>query len=634
MNSEVHQANGSRSAYFYAFLAIAGWSTSATFGGLLSGYSSSAQIVFSIQLIASVTLIIFFKKWFSLENIGGFLAVLGSNRRVLVSFTIFSIFLLMYQVFFYYALLGISRIYANLANYLWPILLYFLLLTPIVKRREKFRLIDLLLLLLAFFGVASLAFGADVFPEGEERQLAYLGLASGLLAAGCAAIYMAASSVVLRECNRVDFCMASPHLYVLAMTPTCTLLGIFLYFQGDFPSLDLRTTLIFLWLGVVTVGIAQTSWTHALSVGNAGQIPVLAYLVPVISTGLQIVVFGDELTPTLIFGIVFIIAASVLTAKIFGQILAETAAVIAFMYVGFAAYFEIGVFLDIGFQSIDVFSLQIFGLLTAFALNRQSQTMFSQKEKLFSWRAKLAVLLREADVFLDDGKVSDDNRNLLKERVYSALRAIVEIDQSATEAGRAAKYSEYLSAESRLIKAANSISDTDLPSLKKACDELQDTSAEILSIPMERIGRGEIIIICILGLSACVFYSAGSLDTAARAVLSMSVVAAITFLVFRVIKQNVQPALHSVSDLENLQNLKILASQPIYVGDISKLVLGSDIAKLEREILLVNEDGSYQTTHTSEKVNSVTELASKRRLGLAFMLLGALAITILIVVTK
>lgn len=620
------------SPYLFAFLAILGWSTSATFGGLLSGNATSLQIVFSIQLVALVTLVTFNFSWFSGENVSGIIRILMGNSRLLYAAIIFSLFLCAYQIFFYFALLSVSRLYANIANYLWPIFLYLVLLTPVMRRRERFRLLDLLLLVLAFFGVLSLTFGADLLSATTTQTAAFLGVAAGFIAACCAAVYMSASSLLLVELERHNFKITSPQLYACAMIPTMVVLGAFLFWTSNLPNLTFGNVSIFLWLGVVTVAIAQTSWTHAISTGTAASIPVLAYLVPVLSTGLQVVVFDDAITPSLIFGIVFIIAASVLTARVFGQILAETAAVVAFMYVGFASFFGVAAFADLSFQAIDVFSLQIFGLLIAFALNRQSQSIQNQRERLFSWRAKIAALIRLSEQFKFKSEVDRQTfLSNLSSRVAECTKAVVLIDQASDAKLQSARYSEYSNAETRLFRLViDNSPKSSLLDAQRACDEILDASSSVLVAGVERIGRGELSIIGILGLAASIFYSATSSDTSTRALLSMLVVSAITFLVFRVFKQNVQPALTTMTELEKFQYHKELTNSPVFAGDISKLSLDSEVFKLERTLELQGDNGDLTTCHSADRQSPVAQLLVQRRVGLAFLSTGAIIVATLV----
>jgi hypothetical protein len=302
------------------------------------------------------------------------------------------------------------------------------------------------------------------------------------------------------------------------------------------------------------------------------------------------------------------------------------------MYVGFASFFGIAAFADLSFQAIDVFSLQIFGLLIAFALNRQSQSIQDQRERLFSWRAKVAALIRLSEQFKFKGTEERQKfMSSLSSRVSECTKAIVLIDQASDAKLQSARYSEYSNAETRLFRLViDNSPESSLLETQRACDEILDASSSVLVAGVERIGRGELTIIGILGLAASIFYSASSTDTSTRALLSMLVVSAITFLVFRVFKQNVQPALTTMTELEKFQYHKELANNPVFAGDISKLSLDSEVFKLERTLQLQDDNGELSNYHSADRQSPVARLLVHRRVGLAFLSTGAVIVAMLV----
>lgn len=617
--------------YLFAAIAILGWSTSATFGGLLSNAANPIVVVTLIQIVALFALV-FYRHFFAREagRLRRIVRLARKDRYFAMMMILFSALLTGYQLLFYFAVMGPARIQANLANYLWPILLYLLLHSPMFRRNEPMRLLDLALLVLAFLGALSLAFEVNVFTKGVDID-ALLGLAAGGAAACFAAAYMTISSHLINEAERANDTIKSSDIYTAALILSIPLLGMVVWGLG----LDATQAIVagsdalcIVWLGVVTVALAQTFWTKAINMGHASKIPVLAYLVPVLSTALQVFVFKDAITPNLLLGLVFIVTASVFTARVFGQILAETMALVVFMYVGFAAFMEPQFFAQIGAGNTDTIGVQLFALLTAFSLSRQAQLIQSDRDRLFLWKSKVGSILRHFDSSRPENAnvdPSNDDVRLVLDRARTLVTAMVHIDQSSTISRRAANYSEYQSSESRLFDAVQRAKNAPAKA-GQIFDELQEVAAEIRSSGTERLGRGEVVSITVLGVIASVLFLANSHANTPRQIISMFICATVAFLVFRVIHQNAKPALSDINDLASFQDISGLKDAPLYVGDFSKLNIRSDVRKLERKIALFEQGKGHAVYHSADPENPIFQLSKSRINGFAFLTFGAMLV--------
>ena len=621
-------------AYISAFVAIAAWSTSATFGGLLSGRVPFYTLVGIIQVIAVVALcpiaIPQLIRAFHKDSDAPTTVIKAKRTKLALYFIVFSIALSAYQILFYFAMTGSARIYANIANYLWPIFLsvFFHSVFRVGNRRPSWT--DNVLLLLGFLGSVSLVWDFR-FPENPaEARDNYLGLGAGFLAAVMAGLYMTASAKIREIGISRQRNLGMPLIYFIGLLPSSIVFVVIAVLQNWSVAFEPRDWFCLIWLGIITVAVAQTTWSHAISVGPSNVIPVLAYLVPVLSTGLQLLVLGDEITPSILFGITFIVVASVLTAKIFRQLIPETGAAVAFMYMGFVLFFQDEVFPGLKFEDVDNFPIQIFAILAAFFLSRQWQRARDEEQELIDWQravTKVSALAEPKQAFEFQGPAQTSRAgkpdaafgNLL----YQLISAIIDIDQSQSSAQLGNHLTNYRHLEAKFLAFAKKrIPEERQDEFQEAALDVRSFSSKWVANKTDKASYGEIIIIVALGIVAIAVYSTVASDSDIRKAIAMFVVSSIAYIATRIHDYNIRPTLLNVTELVNFQSPGERFSLPLYLGRIELLRYGRETRMVERDAEGIVSEGTLEEFHTSESGNPLRRQLTARRSAMLFLLLG------------
>jgi len=625
--------------YLAAVIAIICWSTSATFGGLLATELSFFSIVFGLQVVALISLLPFVHE--DINNLihSQKIRQLSAEFKKQICFyiAIFSLLLTLYQLFFYYALTSEVRIYANLANYFWPIILYVFMHSVFSLTNRKANVFDLLLLALGFMGATSLVWDIPRISSTVNNFDAYIGLICGLVAAFCAAAYMTCSTKISMLMKAVDVTLNMTTLYFVAMLLSILCMAVVGYSQGlfEFPKTYWGYMYV-IWLGIFTVAIAQTTWSYALVAGNPGNLSIFSYLIPVFSTILQVAILGDEITTSILFGMTFIIVASILTSEIFRNFIPETAASVAFMYVGFANYFQITTLQNYKFEIVDGFSIQLFSILAAFFLSRQWQRSKENKELMFEWRAQVLTL---ADIANDksvdkNGNYTNNTKEVLKLidlKLINLMRSIIDIDQARDKRSILIAKNEYNFAERDLLTQLRKVlysskvnSVTRRNQFDLASSKLSSLSSLWMVQKMDRTTRGDISIIISLGLVACALYISTILGSQERGIIGMFIVSAVVYIVFRIMEFNVKPVLSTITDLESFQLNFLANSENVYLGDITTLKLNRASLPMEKQIEILNDDKKLFQFHSSDRKNPLEAVANTRKYAVAFLMAGPL----------
>jgi len=191
---------------------------------------------------------------------------------------------------------------ANLVNYLWPLLIV-LLSAPLAG--TPLRWWHLGGALLGLLGIALLTFG-------RSGGLAFAGTyAVGYLCALGSALAWALYSVLSRRAGEVPstavagFCAATA-----ALALVCHLL----FETTRWPASSSA------WLSVLALGIGPTGaafylWDHAVKRGDIRVLGALAYLAPLLSTGLLLIFGGATWSFAMALATLLIVAGAILAAK-------------------------------------------------------------------------------------------------------------------------------------------------------------------------------------------------------------------------------------------------------------------------------------------------------------------------------
>lgn len=215
------------------------------------------------------------------------------------TFLIASTALFSYHLLLFLALRWAPPVLANLINYLWPLLI--VLLSPAFDAALRLSGRILLAALLGFAGAALAVWSRD---PAAMSPLAWLGLLLALAAAVIWAVY----SQLLRRLPAfsswavggfaVAAGVASLLVHWLLEPPTAIA-------AADWPWLLL--------LGFGPMGLAFVLWDRAMKTADPRRVGVLAYLTPVMSTTLLLLMTGQAWTPTLAVATLLVVAGAALT---------------------------------------------------------------------------------------------------------------------------------------------------------------------------------------------------------------------------------------------------------------------------------------------------------------------------------
>ncbi len=270
----------SAAAYAYSLAAIALWSTLALLSVKLAAVPPF--------LLVGVTLL--------LGGLGG----LRHIRRWRVPAT--TLLLGVYGLFVYHfclflALRRAPPVEANLLNYLWPLLI--VLLSPVVLPGYRLAARHVIAGIFGFAG-AGLVVTGGALSISREHALGY-GLAV------LAALIWSTYSLLTRRV--AAFPNAAVGLFCVVSGATSLLAHAFLEAPYTFRTEEILPLLL---LGAGPMGGAFFLWDAALKQGDPRIIGSLAYLTPLLSTGLLVLFGGGHLSPFAGLGMVLIIFAAVL----------------------------------------------------------------------------------------------------------------------------------------------------------------------------------------------------------------------------------------------------------------------------------------------------------------------------------
>jgi drug/metabolite transporter (DMT)-like permease len=203
-----------------------------------------------------------------------------------------------YHFMLFLALQTAPAVEANLVNYLWPLLI--VLLSPLFTKSLK---LNLRYVLAALSGFAGAVIAITYNSSGFESSSIEIGYLFALAAAVIWATYSLATTKV------ASFPTASIGLF--ALVSGLLALGAHFVFE---PAAYISSSdwVLLVLLGAGPLGGAFYLWDAALKIGDPRRIGLLAFLTPLLSTVLLVLVSGDSLSWQLLVATALIVGGALL----------------------------------------------------------------------------------------------------------------------------------------------------------------------------------------------------------------------------------------------------------------------------------------------------------------------------------
>jgi drug/metabolite transporter (DMT)-like permease len=203
-----------------------------------------------------------------------------------------------YHFMLFLALQTAPAVEANLVNYLWPLLI--VLLSPIFTKSLS---LNLRYVLAAISGFA----GAVLAITSGGSGFGFSSMEVGYFFALAAAVIWATYSLATTKVPRFP----TPAIGLFALASGVLAIGAHFLFE---PAASISTAdwLLLLVLGVGPLGGAFYLWDAALKIGDPRRIGLLAFLTPLLSTALLVVVSGNSLSWQLLLATGLIVGGALL----------------------------------------------------------------------------------------------------------------------------------------------------------------------------------------------------------------------------------------------------------------------------------------------------------------------------------
>jgi drug/metabolite transporter (DMT)-like permease len=203
-----------------------------------------------------------------------------------------------YHFMLFLALQTAPAVEANLVNYLWPLLI--VLLSPIFTKSLS---LNFRYVLAAISGFA----GAVLAITSGGSGFGFSSMEVGYFFALAAAVIWATYSLATTKVPRFP----TPAIGLFALASGVLAIGAHFLFE---PAASISTAdwLLLLVLGVGPLGGAFYLWDAALKIGDPRRIGLLAFLTPLLSTALLVVVSGNSLSWQLLLATGLIVGGALL----------------------------------------------------------------------------------------------------------------------------------------------------------------------------------------------------------------------------------------------------------------------------------------------------------------------------------
>ena len=203
-----------------------------------------------------------------------------------------------YHFMLFLALQTAPAVEANLVNYLWPLLI--VLLSPIFTKSLSLNFRYVLAAISGFAGaVLAITSGGSGFGFSSIEVGYFFALAAAVIWAN----YSLATTKVPR--------FPTPAIGLFALVSGVLAIGAHFLFEPA-ASISTGDWLLLLVLGVGPLGGAFYLWDAALKIGDPRRIGLLAFLTPLLSTALLVVVSGNSLSWQLLVATGLIVGGALL----------------------------------------------------------------------------------------------------------------------------------------------------------------------------------------------------------------------------------------------------------------------------------------------------------------------------------
>jgi drug/metabolite transporter (DMT)-like permease len=203
-----------------------------------------------------------------------------------------------YHLMLFLALQNAPAVEANLVNYLWPLLI--VLLSPIFTKSLT---LNFRYVLAAISGFAGAVIAITYNGSGLESLSIEVGYFFALVAAVIWATYSLATTKVPS--------FPTPAIGLFALVSGVLAIGAHFIFEPA-AAISSSDWLLLVILGAGPLGGAFYLWDAALKIGDPRRIGLLAFLTPLLSTALLLVVSGDSLSWQLLLATALVVGGALL----------------------------------------------------------------------------------------------------------------------------------------------------------------------------------------------------------------------------------------------------------------------------------------------------------------------------------
>ena len=190
---------------------------------------------------------------------------------------------------------------ASLCNYIAPIIV---VIISSMFLKEKLNTIQIGCIISAFIGIVLISGVLDQTSKIDYRCVIY-----GLLAA-IGFVVLVLSNKQIKDIKPLDNTIAQLFVSALTVLP-------YVIINDSFPkSLDLRSGLIILCLGIIHTGIAYIFYFNSIDELPANKVAIYGYIEPVLSVLTGALIFNEELSIYGIIGAILILASALVNELI------------------------------------------------------------------------------------------------------------------------------------------------------------------------------------------------------------------------------------------------------------------------------------------------------------------------------
>lgn len=535
-----------------------------------------------------------------------------STYRFVATLVLFGIFLLIYDVTFFFSIQEGPSVPANVINYLWP--LFFPALGGLVFRRSdsSFGWFEMGVLSLAFAGAALIAVGStNPIPEGGIR-FTYL---IAFVAAVSAAVYMNLLSIAQ------DYVDSTPLIFFSAVLVALFLeIGIVLItdlnIEISFPSLP-----FLLLFGLSTFGLAQFAWGKAINLGEDVLISSISYLTPILSTIFLSVFVDAPITESVAFGAVLIIVAQVMLNDTFRHMTSLGGAFITIFLSSLYLYIDPSV-LGGASSLTQINSLigTIFAILTGFMLERVWETNRTQDEKLNHINEVISQIITK----VEDSEGVEDIHGAINELVTS----IIDLNYARSSDPRGELINNINNTNKTLQKKIQNHIDESDEALETDLQNLDAAVSDWLLMSQKRVTRGELAILSLLGAATIASLTLSVGDAFLPNLVVIGVNAVIVFSILKIRDYDYDRSVGSTKIFLEQQNLNRI-NKPLYFPD-EEFTYAPEIGAVADKDRRINV-GDRSQYDSDEDLQTVSDLTVRSTVRNGVLILSTIGIGLILI---